>query len=370
MSPRRRPGSRDRHWIPACAGMTDTSGALDYLSVDSFLRTLVDARALKTAFEVGLIDYLIERPGPTLEALEKSLSLDHAGAQFLLGLLAANHVIERRDGAIHLHERFAAVLRYRDLVETKLDFAGFTMNDFADLFTALIRDPRSFAGKARLFELFDYRRCLQFSPENYERTRGWMRLTSTLTRYEARACMTLFDFGAHKRMLDVGGNSGEFVLQVARANPALHGTAFDLPLVCEIGLEYVLAEPEHDRITFVKGDIRNDILPRGYDLITFKSMLHDWPIEDAQRFLAKAARALEPGGTILIFERGPIELAQATPPFSMLPVLLFFRSYRGPEGYMKHLEALGFDDIQRREVELDTGFFLITARKTGSTRVH
>ena len=336
---------------------------LEYLCVDAFLRTLIDARALKTAFETGLIDLLAGARSAPLEAIEKTLGLDAAGAQFLLGLLAANHVVRERDGTVQLDEQFVAALRYRDLMETKLDFAGFTMNDFADFFTVLIRDPRSFAGQARLFELFDYRRCLQFSAENYERTRGWMRLTSTLTRYEARACMQLYDFSRARRMLDVGGNSGEFLLQVARRYAGLHGTVFDLPLVCEIGMEHVLPEPEHARITFVKGDIRNDALPRGYDFIAFKSMLHDWPIEDAQRFLAKASRALEPGGTIVIFERGPINLRSGVPPFSMLPVLLFFRSYRSPSGYTKHLEALGFRDIECREIELDTPFFLITARK-------
>jgi SAM-dependent methyltransferase len=332
-------------------------------NVDSFLRTLVDARALKTAFEVGLVDLLAEGRSSPVGTIEKALGLDAAGAQFLLSLLAANHVVQERDGAVELDERFVAALRYRDLMETKLDFAGFTMNDFADFFTVLIKDPRSFAGQARLFELFDYRRCLQFSVENYERTRGWMRLTSTLTRYEARACMQLCDFSGYRRMLDVGGNSGEFLLQVARRHTSLHGTVFDLPLVCEIGMEHLLPEQEHARITFIKGDIRNDVLPRGYDLVAFKSMLHDWPIEDAHRFLAKASRALEPGGTLLIFERGPLDLRGGVPPFSMLPILLFFRSYRSPSGYTKHLEALGFQDIECREIELDTPFFLITARK-------
>ena len=192
-----------------------------------------------------------------------------------------------------------------------------------------------------------------------------MRLTSTLTRYEARACMQLHDFGRYRRMLDIGGNSGEFILQLCRKFPELHGTVLDLPLVCEIGMEHVLAEPEHPRITFVKADIRNDPLPAGYDLVTFKSMLHDWPEEEADRFITKAARSLSPGGTLLIFERGPIQARTTAPPFSMLPILLFFRSYRLPAVYMRRFEALGLQDIELREIELDTPFFLVTARIAG-----
>lgn len=339
------------------------SDDLEFLCVDDFIRSLVGARALKTAFELGLIDYLLERRPGSVEAMEKALGIDRPGSQLLLNLLAANEVVHQRDGEIGLHERFLAALRYRDLLETKLDFAGFTLNDFADLFTALIRDPRGFVGQARLFELFDYRRCLQSTMENYERTKGWMRVTSTLTRYEARACMRLHDFSRYRRMLDIGGNSGEFVLQLCRRHSELRGTVLDLPLVCEIGMEHVLPEPEHPRITFVKADVRTDPLPSGYDLIAFKSMLHDWPEEDANRFITKASRALDPGGTLLIFERAPIHGRREVPPFSMLPALLFFRSYRPPSVYAKALEALGFRDVECREIELDTPFFLVTARK-------
>ncbi|MGH8738904.1 MAG: methyltransferase [Burkholderiales bacterium] len=336
---------------------------LGFLIVDEFIRTLVDARALKTAFELGLVDRLIEHRKGSVEALGRSIGTDPAGLRFLLDLLAANKVVEERAGDIRLSKPFLAALRYRDLLETKLDFAGFTINDFADLFTALVKDARGFAGKARLFQLFDYRRCLEPSVENYAQTRGWMRITSTLTRYEARACMQLHDFSGYRRALDVGGNSGEFLLQLCRRNPALHGTVFDLPLVCEIGMEHLLAEPEHDRIGFIKADARRDPLPSGYDLITFKSMLHDWPQDEAQGFLAGAARALAPGGTLLIFERGPMQVRESTPRFSLLPTLLFFRSYRQPAEYVAQLEALGLRDPAVREIRLDAPFFVVSARK-------
>jgi SAM-dependent methyltransferase len=174
--------------------------------------------------------------------------------------------------------------------------------------------------------------------------------------------MQLHDFGAHRSMLDIGGNSGEFALQVCRRYPELRATVLDLPLVCDIGMEQMLAQPERARIGFYKADLRQDPLPQGYDLIAFKSMLHDWPEEEALGFVSKAVAALPPGGTLLIFERGPIA-PRGTPPFSMLPILLFFRSYRLASIYTKHLQMLGLENVQRREVELDTPFFLVTADK-------
>ena len=70
----------------------------------------------------------------------------------------------------------------------KLDYAGFAITDFADHFTTLIRNGDTVnMGKARLFSLFDYRRAIEPGIDNYVQTRTWMRITSTLTRYEAQA---------------------------------------------------------------------------------------------------------------------------------------------------------------------------------------
>jgi hypothetical protein len=335
----------------------------EFLVVDEFLKTLVDARVLKTAFELGLIDRLAERRVGSVEALGRTLGVDRQGLSLLLDLLKANSVLVERSGDVRLTPRFLTALRYRDLLEAKLDFGGITINDFADLFTALIKNPGGFVGKARLFELFDYRRCLDTRIENYAVTRAWMRFTTTLTRYEALACLQLYDFGPHRRMLDVGGNSGEFVLQLCRRNSSLEGTVLDLPLVCEIGMEHVLPEPEHPRISFLKADIRSDPVPSGYDLITFKSMLHDWPAQDARQFIDKAAQALSPRGTLLIFERGPLRVNEVAPPMSMIPILLFFRSYRTPADYMTQLRSLGFGNIRHQDIELDSPFFLVTGTK-------
>jgi hypothetical protein len=116
-------------------------------------------------------------------------------------------------------------------------------------------------------------------------------------------------------------------------------------------------------VKFVGLDLRQDQLPREYDLVTFKSMLHDWPENMAVRFLDEAVQALRPGGTLLIYERLPLDLSGVRPPFSMLPILLFFRSYRDPSAYEARLRSLGLTQIERREVDLDTRFVVMTARR-------
>jgi len=65
-------------------------GDLEFLIVDDFLGTIVDARALKTAFELGLVDRLAEHRRGSVERSAGRWCTDAAGLRFLLDLLAAN----------------------------------------------------------------------------------------------------------------------------------------------------------------------------------------------------------------------------------------------------------------------------------------
>ena len=335
----------------------------DFLIVDSYLRDVTQARALKTALELRLVDRLLEGAPAEAGELAAEQGADARGLQFLLELLLGAGVVDVAGGRYRLHARFLKALEFRDLLEAKLDFAGFVAPDLIELFTAAIARPAIFQKHSRLFALFDYRRALESTPENYEHARRWMRLTSAFTRYEARACLQAHDFSPVRRMLDAGGNSGEFALQACRAHPGLRATVADLPVVCEVGAEHVLPHAERERIAFLPADLRRDPFPGGHDLITFKSMLHDWPETEALGFLDAAATALQPGGTLLVFERLPLQPARNPPPFGLLPTLLFFRSYRPAAFYVRAFEERGLLDVRAGEVSLDVPFLLVTGRK-------
>lgn len=340
-----------------------TPPELEYLCVDNFMQDMVAARALATAFELKLIDYVHDQGGVPRDALQQHLGGPVQGLNFLLDLLIANRVVQERNGNLSLTQPFLKALEYRDLLEVKLEFANWVSHDVVDYFTDLIYRPTRFAQNARILKLFDYHHCFDDTPRNYELTRRWMRITTTLTRYESQVCLAHYDFRPHRMLLDVGGNSGEFLLQICKRFPDLQGTVFDLPLVCDIGRDHVSACSEAAIISFVRGDIRTDNLPMGFDIVTFKSMLHDWPEEQARQILSKAAQTLQPGGKLLIFERGPFELNGKIPPYSLLPFVLFIHSFRPPSVYQYYLEKLGFRDIDIQKIELEMPFYLIVANK-------
>jgi hypothetical protein len=80
-------------------------------------------------------------------------------------------------------------------------------------------------------------------------------------------------------------------------------------------------------------------------------------------FLADAHRSLEPGGTLLIYERRRFDALERPVSYSMVPLLLFFRFYREARDYREPLERAGFRDIAVEEVELDMPFMLVRATR-------
>lgn len=333
----------------------------DYLCVDAFLRDAVGARALASAFELGVIDELAQGAPCAPAALAAKARLDGPGGALLLGLLEAAGVTMAGAGGLGLTPAFQAALRYRDLLEAKLDFLALVGGDFLELFTMLLADPAKFQRSARVFELFSYDRALEPTPENLAYTSRWMRFTTALTRHEAPAALDRLDLPRHARMLDVGGNSGEFALQACRRQPALRATVHDLPVVCELGARHVGRDPAGARVEFSRAVRGADALPAGPDLVTFKSMLHDWPDAQALDFLRRAHAALAPGGRLAIFERSAPQGGGF--PWGAVPLMLFFRAYRAPADYLPMLAAAGFRDAAVQTVELDMPFMLVTALK-------
>ena len=114
--------------------------------------------------------------------------------------------------------------------------------------------------------------------------------------------------------------------------------------------------------SFVEGDARRDPLPAGMDVALFKSVLHDWPEDGARHLLDAAAKALKPGGQIVIFERLPFELERHLG-YHEISNLMFLHHLRKPDFYRARLAATGFDIVAEAQIELDMPFFLLAGKK-------
>jgi SAM-dependent methyltransferase len=338
----------------------------EFLCVNEFLGTEMDARALKTAFELGIVDALEASEEIPVRALGPAHNVNAVGLKLLLEMLEADGVVSLRDETVALTDKFRGALAFRDLLEARIAFADLVWPDIHALFTLLLTDLPQFMARSQVFELFRYDRCLEVTRDNLKATSAWTRFTTVLTKYESAAALDRLDLTSAKTFIDLGGNTGEFARQICKRNPDIRGTVVDLPVVCELGREHIAqsaAASDSARISFFPTDMRTGALPEAADLVSFKSVLHDWPDADAELLIDRAARLLRPGGRLVIFERAPIAMRGRRVPYCMAADLVFLHFLRPAKLYRKKLETLGFVLLDDRTIELDIEFHFIVGQR-------
>lgn len=244
----------------------------------------------------------------------------------------------------------------------RLAFLRSAIRDVALHGDLILSDPESFMGKAETFSLFDYSLARETTAAALAATKPWVDYVSTLTRAEAPALVPLIDIPQGALVLEPGGNSGAFARALIPVlHPARH-VVFDLPAVCALGQQ----RGTMPALSFAPGDMRHDdwrgVAGGAPDAVLFKSVLHDWPLEDAADLLARARAALAPRGRIVIVERG--RFAGMTSGTAMdYANLVFAPFYRDPQTYIDMLAATGPGlAVTVTQTHIDCGWFVLTAQ--------
>ena len=174
--------------------------------------------------------------------------------------------------------------------------------------------------------------------------------------------IALLDLGRVTRMLDVGGGSGVYAMACVRARPGLEAVVFDLPDILPITKRHVDEAGLSGRVTLVSGDLTTDDLGREFDLVLISSIVHSFPLDENQRLIGKAARALRTGGQVVVREflmnedrTGP--LSSALFALNMLVGTEAGDTYTESEirGWM---EAAGLGDITRLDGQFGASFVI------------
>ncbi len=118
----------------------------------------------------------------------------------------------------------------------------------------------------------------------------------------ARDAVAVYDFGRFKRVLDVGGGFGGVLEVLLRAQPALTGDVFDLPLVAEGARAHLAGAGLADRAGFIEGSFFESV-PAGYDAYVLKYILHDWNDEACHTLLTCVRAASGPQARLVILEQ-------------------------------------------------------------------
>ncbi|WFE66049.1 methyltransferase [Micromonospora sp. WMMD714] len=289
---------------------------------------------------------LDERPADLLLAASASLGLlEKVGDGYRNSALAEEFLVEGQP------YYFGAQVRYSDL-RTYLPWHR--VGEALRGNRPLTWDPQQ---QDSLFDTTDPQLVAEF----------WDAMFAT-SRFTARALADAYDFGAHRRLLDVGGGAGAFPIEFCLRLPELRATILDLPHVCVRAGERIAEAGLTDRIDAVAGDFLADpALPDGHDVILLSMILHDWDEPTNRGLLARCHAALPPGGVIVISElllnderTGPAEAALMG--MNMLVETEGGKNYSGAE-YAAWLADAGFVDIRTVPFEAPGANGAVLARR-------
>ncbi len=127
------------------------------------------------------------------------------------------------------------------------------------------------------------------------------RAMAAFTRQTAAAVVSVYDFGAFERVVDVGGGNGAMLIGILSAFPNLRGTVFDQAAVAERARHEAQAAGLSDRLDAIGGDFFGEI-PKGADAYLIKHVIHDWNDADAARILKRCREAMGDSAKLLIVE--------------------------------------------------------------------
>jgi ubiquinone/menaquinone biosynthesis C-methylase UbiE len=209
-----------------------------------------------------------------------------------------------------------------------------------------------------------------FGPEDKLLMQLFWEAMHSLAGFTANALAGVYDFGAHRRLLDVGGGSGGFPIALCRTVPSLSASVYELPHVCPIAEGKIADAGLGDRVGTIAGDFSKDPhLPGGYDAILLSQILHCVDEPTGRALLDKGFAALEPGGSLLICEfllnperTGPPEAALMG--MNMLIGQTGGQNYSETE-YTAWLTEAGFEKVEIRRFASAGANGVVVGRKPG-----
>jgi 3-hydroxy-5-methyl-1-naphthoate 3-O-methyltransferase len=311
------------------------------------------------ADEVGTFAAISDR-AHTTDELAAELGANARALQIHLGLLAALGFVERRAG------RWRATAVARTWLHPEgLGYYGPLIQSFRQtqpLHAQMLATLRTGDRPANRISAADAWEKGEMSAETARWITAYMNAHS---RAAALAVAGQVAFGQVESLLDVGGGSGVFCIELAKRWPKLCATVMEIRAVCDAADGFIATAGVGDRVTTQAVNMFTEKWPVGHDALFFSNVFHDWSDDTCQGLADRAFAALPSGGRIFLHEMlmdddgcGPLPAAA----FSMMMLLgTKGRQYNLPE-LRAFLEKSGFAEIE--SCRTGGGYYsLVSARK-------
>lgn len=253
------------------------------------IMALLLARAVMVAVKLDLFEALAAGPLPAADVAARCAT-DPRATEKLLGALAGAGYVSCRAGRFALTPLARRWLledsprSLRDAILLQFVDARFIEHTEAYLRTG---DP------LRIHEAMD--------ADDWDLYQRGMRSGARLSVAEV-ARRTPVPRGA-RDLLDIGGAHGYYAVALCRGHADLRATVLDLPEAICHAAPLLAREGMGDRVAHRAGDARSaDLGVDAYDLIFVANLVHHFDDEQNRDLVRRAARALRPGGMLVLGE--------------------------------------------------------------------
>ncbi|MDP6981194.1 MAG: methyltransferase [Myxococcota bacterium] len=284
----------------------EQQGRIDTTRLQDIARAYTQTAVLYSAIDVELFSH-IDKGADTEVALSDATGLRPVDIDRLVTCCLSMDLLRWADQSSGRLENAPDVDRY--LVKGKKTYAGpwmtFTRNSVPDWFrmTELMRE-----GKPTLLGMYE-----DITPES---ARKYHESTSSIGFGAARRFVRSVDLSGRRHLLDLGGGSGAYSITAVKTFDGLEATVLDLPPVVEATKDYIAQHDVVDKVTTHGADFTQGEFPSPCDVVVMASNLPIYDAEVIASVVARAFRALEPGGEMhLIGEildddrRAPVDAA-------------------------------------------------------------
>ena len=245
-----------------------------------------ESRVLLTAVELKIFS-ILDKHMMTAEEIAEKINTDSKATDRLMNALCAMGILKKVHGKF-----YNADLSAKYLVEGKPEFMGnlYHTNNLWMPWTHLtesVKQGGSFKGD-----------------QNREEKKDWVKAFIEAMHYrgvhQGKILSMMIDLSSVKKMLDIGGGSAAFSMEVVKKNPSVKATVLDLPHVIPLTKKYVEESGLSSNFSFIEGDYLTMDLESRYDLILLSAIVHINSYEQNKILIKKCANALNNNGMIII----------------------------------------------------------------------
>ena len=264
------------------------------------------SRALYAAAELGLAD-ILSAGTMTSEDIAAKAGADGPTIRRLMRALVAHGVFEEpSSGCFRLNA--AGELLRRDVPGSQragvLFTAGMTRWELWSDFLECVR-----TGQAAVERAFG-KTIFERNAENPEESALFSEAMASYSSALSAPLIAAYNFGAFRRIADIGGGTGHLIADILAAHPDMRGILFDLPNVVAGAPALLQASGVKARCEVVGGSFFDGV-PPGADAYLLRAILHDWDDERSITILKSIRKATDKDAVLLIVERVLPEKAEA-----------------------------------------------------------